>query len=465
MQNPKFCFLALSFFLFIQCSKDNSPEPESEAPKETPKETPKDPTPPPEPEPIVYFTFTIDQSINTSEQDNWILIHDENGKLLDYKSYESGETLEFEDLENNLTENIHISLFHHRIITTQDQNNQPQQTDQHTGTTYTSIPIKNHWTHSKYPTKLEQKTELTANGEFSLHLSNFPNPDNVLNGFFSTMRHGNLSTVVAPSFGSFSIFNPNTNTLELNGLASYNENPNYLMTVLNQENYEMRYSFFKKTENSANLNLDYNEFEVLDNIYNLPVLPDNQSYLFQHVGFETETSFKSDTGYFILGPQGSPDLNGNGIPVGTLDQFEFYRTWLSYSTNEYSYHLNQDGPNMSIESYPEAPSVSSNGNINSFDFSTTADYLRREDSWIGSDNTTNWKVVCDANTYPKLSEFPEELITLFPSLVPLNDLQHVSTRIFLQGDTYDENLDRLFNPDFDHIITYGFVNEYFIISI
>lgn len=467
MRSPKFYCLVLSVFLFAKCSKDSVPAPEDQTITEEPQ---PEPEPEPEPEPIVYFTFTVDESIDTSYHDNWILIHDENGKLLDYKAYETGDTLEFEEFEDNLTENIHVSLFNYGISYFLDENDQLQEGNGHNGITYPLIPLKSHWTQGEYQTVTDQNSPLTANGEFTVSLSNFTHYDKLHNSSSLGTKIGNLSTLGGLHLGGPSAYYGSTNTLEMDEITNYKENPDYLWTFLEQENYEFKYAFFEDPEDGFNVELDYNSFNTFSNTDYLPVLPDNLEYDFWQFGYETEANFKSNSGFLLLWLRLNPDLGGNGIPIATLDRFGYYKTLVGYRTEEYTYYLRQDGPNLSVGSFPEKPEIITNGDINSLEFSVNVDYIRREDSWTGTNtsvgnfNETGWKIVCDANSYPKISEFPEELTTSYPSIVPLDELQRSSTIIYLQGDTYRENLNRLFNPNFDHLIQYGFTNEHFNIT-
>ena len=43
-----------------------------------------------------YLTINVAENLPTSGSDNWILVHNSQGELLDFKSYESGENLIFE---------------------------------------------------------------------------------------------------------------------------------------------------------------------------------------------------------------------------------------------------------------------------------------------------------------------------------------------------------------------------------
>ena len=60
---------------------------------------------------ITYFTYKPNSYIETSESDNWLVIHNQNGKLLDYQAYEKNDILVFTALDTTLiaTESLVIT--------------------------------------------------------------------------------------------------------------------------------------------------------------------------------------------------------------------------------------------------------------------------------------------------------------------------------------------------------------------
>ena len=79
-------------FICYGCSKDES-QPPNPNPTEGEGPTTENPDEQ-EPEMVTYFTF--EALTNTGETDDWIIIHDENGVLVDFRPFEFGDIFEFQ---------------------------------------------------------------------------------------------------------------------------------------------------------------------------------------------------------------------------------------------------------------------------------------------------------------------------------------------------------------------------------
>src|SRR3989337_3496154 len=91
MKLHRILFLSLAFFL--GCSdEDESPQPE------------------PEPELVTVFSLSVDADY-AFKKDNWIMVHDKNGILLDYQQVETGGVVKFETSEAVPDQKIGITIF------------------------------------------------------------------------------------------------------------------------------------------------------------------------------------------------------------------------------------------------------------------------------------------------------------------------------------------------------------------
>jgi hypothetical protein len=464
MKFSKFFILVLGAILFFNCSKEETPiknpDPEEPSGQEPIVE---------EPEPIVFFTFTVDESYDTSAEDNWIILHDTEGGLLDYRAYESGQTLEFEALESELTDKINVTLFKSRLqYLNLGQTSELCQGDKYSGTTYPEVSVGSDWTQGKYATRLNGDSFPETLGEYSLSLNNIPSGHTVLNDNFYGGEYGNVSTLWFPESGTSGSINSNgqSKTIMRNGLRNLKDTE-YLMTILNQ-NLECKYMFFQNPEVDADVTLDYNSFKLFDSYSYLPILPDNKNYSIELVGFENDISFKSKTGFFLMAMY-SREIGDMRIPLGFLDRFTHYKTFLNINFENYSYNYSQLGPKPDISVIPEKPQINySTDQLNGFDLTVDVPYVRRTDSWgtpgpisMETCSTTVWDVVCDQENYPIIGELPEELFTQYPKLKKLSDLAYDSSTIYLQSENYQEYLIKEFDPTYDHIIKYGEKQEYY----
>ena len=462
MKFQRFFVLIFGTILFFNCSKDETTfkNPEAEEPNE------QEPVVE-EPKPMVYFTFTIDESYDTSSEDNWIILHDTNGELLDYRPYESGQTLEFEALESELTDKINVSLFINKLQLL-GVSSELCEGDKYSGTTYPDVSKGSHWTQGKYATRLDGGPSKEILGNFNLNLTNVPKENNFINDETPTMDNGNVSTVRLPDVHSYKtiITSGDTKTYIRNGVRNWRDTE-YLVTTLN-ESMNFKYMFFKNPEVGADITLDYNNFNSFDSYSSLPILPENKKITLQLLGFENETSFKTDTGFLLL-TIFDRKIQDIQVPLGYLDRFTHYKTFLNISFENYFYDYHMVGPKPDIAVIPEKPQLHySIDQLNGFDLTVDVPYVRRKDSWVTpgpvsmeSCSTTVWDVVCNQENYPIIGELPEELFTQYPKLEKLQDLTYYSSTIYLQSENYQEFLIKEFDPTHDHIISYGEKQEYY----
>ncbi len=463
LKYPKILLLIL--VIFSNCSKEDAPV-KKLIPEEPVQKEPEEPEP--DPEPIVYFTFSIDNSIDTSKENNWVILHDANGDLLDYRAYESGETLEFEALESEITENINVSLFKNANQYLMTSTGDLCEGEANKGTTYPNISKGSHWTQGKYSNRLDNGPAPEKLGLCNLNLTSIPSEYNFINdNVYGGLGTGNISTERFPEPGSSGSIVPNgeTKTITREGIRNLKDTE-YLMTILN-ENLDFKHLFFQNPEIGTDVTLDYNEFLSFDSLDYLPVFPVNNGYQFTMVGFENETSFKSDTGFVLL-ELFSIDVGDNRIPLGYLDRFTYYKTSLNMIMDNFTYQYNKLGTKPSISSIPDEAVISyAIDHLINFDLTFNHDYVRRSDTWsipksVSSEDCTKttWTVECDQQNYPVIKELPEELFTQYPSLGKLTDLKYASSVFYLQSETYPELITKEFDPNHDHIISSGYTEEY-----
>ncbi|KAB7531047.1 hypothetical protein F8C76_06000 [Flagellimonas olearia] len=473
---PKvFLLLFFSLFLAIGCSKEESPV-EKEPVGSTPD---PEPEPEPEPEPVVYFTFSSDPAFfDTSTQDNWIILHDSDGNLLDYKPYESGDILEFTALDSELTDTFTVTLFLRRISTrflTVDNIQTSCEGSQFNIISYPSVSKGSNWLKSQYPTRLPGSPAPNHLGEFTLTTENIPGEFPVLNNYFHDLGNGNRGNLSTLRFSehpnsSSSSHSAGYTTIIQSGINNW-ENTSYMMSILHADE-GLKYLFFQNPDAGNDLTIDYGDFQAFDSYTYFPLIPENENYTLQMVGYENETSFKTHTGYFCL--EVNDINNGMQIPLGALDRFTHYKTFFDMKINDNArYQYSILGPKPTISVIPEKPSVSfTQDGIIGFDFTTNTDYVRRVSYFgdpepiISADDcdVTFWGIASDQENYPVLSTLPDELYTLYPNLEPIDQLEYKSSTIYLQGKTYAEFLRFEFDPTYDHILKYGDVQEYFTLN-
>ncbi|WP_170283986.1 hypothetical protein [Flagellimonas olearia] len=471
---PKvFLFLFLSLFLAIGCSKEESPV-EKEPVGSTPDPDP-DPEPEPEPEPVVYFTFLSDGTINTADKDHWIIIYDSNGNLLDHKPYESGEVLEFTALDSDVTDKITVTLFSYRDRTlAYMEGDEPVQCEgSHIDlTSYPEVSKGSNWVNSFYSSRLQADPAPNNLGQFTLTLENISGEYPIRNDLFyrsGNVKWGNLSTLRQYISGGSGVMSYNSGYTTMTSRRINWANTSYLMSILHADE-GLKYTFFQNPDEGSDLTINYEDLQSFDSYVYLPTIPENERYFIQLLGFEDETSFKTYNGYYCLSVH--DDNNGIQIPLGFLDRFTHYKTFLDIDYGNYEYHYQLLGPKPNITFFPEKPSIGfTQDDVINFDFATNADYIRRTDYFGGREplgpnncSITEWSVESNPENYPILSPLPDELYTKYPDLVPFDELKYESSTLYLQDKEYIEFLRDQFDPTYDHILKYGDITEYFTIT-
>nr|WP_299389083.1 hypothetical protein [Allomuricauda sp.] len=469
---PKLIILLLfGFFLNVNCSTEEAPI-QSDPIDSTPK-------PDPEPEPVVYFTFSADDTYSSSTdfEDNWVILYDSNGNLLDHKPYESEDILEFKALEKDLTDKITVTLFSYRERTIGYDGTMSCDGSVTNIVSYPEIPKGSSWLRSRYSSRLTADSFPNRLGEFDLTIENIPIPSAIpgeypiLNNFNNNLEDansGNLSSLWVPEFGGGgrTYYSPGYAHVEKRENRNF-ENTTYLMSLLHS-NEGLKYLLFQNPEEGNNLTIDYGDFQPFDSYSYFPVIPESEHSSLQLVGYEDETSFKTHVGYFCLEVR---DIVNQQLPLGFLDRFTHYKTFcdINYGDSLYNYYLL--GPKPNITSLPDKPSVSfTQDGINGFDFNTNTNYVRRTDNFgdqepVSADHChiTLWQIECNDNNYPVLTALPDELYTMYPGMAPFDQLKYESSEIHLQGKEYSEFLRNAFDPTYDHILKFGDVGESFTI--
>lgn len=448
--------ILLFFFCIalISCTKDETQEPKPDGDEQSmPEPKPEEPK---EPELEEYFTFNVDETIDTSYREDWIIIHDSIGNILDYREFEAGNTLIFETLETESPEKFNVTLFYNNSRSIGIEATVSCEGYYNIATVYPEIKKGSNWTYARHNYRLSNGEPPNSLGEFSLTLNGIPGQNSVINGNLGNPANGpgNLSTVRFPEFGNggFQSYSNGTTTIQRNGINNF-EDTSYFMAILD-ENLQLKYNFFENPEIGTNITLNYEEFDFFDNYGYLPILPTNDLYSITVVGFENEQSLRSDTGYFIL-ELSNMDVGNGQIPLGYLDRFKYYKTFFYINFGTYLYNFSRIGPKTDII-IPPKPNVSLiKEQINSFDLATDMDYVRKTSSWSSKASLedcsyTSYSVHSNIENFPKIGDMPEEILQKYPSLKNPNELPYSSSRFYVQSEKYSEFIDREFNTSYVH---------------
>jgi hypothetical protein len=378
----------------------------------------------------LYFTFK--DNSNTSYTDNWIILHNENGELLDYKEYEQYDYLTFETDSHLLTNKILVSLFYREEFTGNVVNIIATTTDVNKGSIWDNHGLD-----------IPEYSD-TETGNFNLVINNSP----YLIGEI-LVSNNNLSNVSSSGSGSsiggvWTYLRPN--------ISLYEEN-DYFISI-RTENFDPKYAFLTDVQDGDDISLDYeHDFMFFDSY--LPVnVPANSSYYdFGLKAFEEDQEYRVYDGYSVFELFGSDIINPTTLNVGYTDLFDKYITsfYVAFDDHlEYSYRRLGSKPSSGI-SIPENHTIDViNSTVENFEFSTNFSFETYSSTWFKKEGSSRnddllvnrWTITSPYNASHKAGDFPDELIQLYPDLLNISSLGYSGTSFTLNSEEklgYKEN--------------------------
>ena len=386
--------------LLISCSGDDSPNEILEVPV-----------------PELYFSFKANN--DTSESENWIIIHNENGELLDYKSFEENDYLEFKTQNPLLTDNISITLFTYSKINGNKL---------HAITTTTGVDKGSIWDDENKPIT-EGATDVLI-GSFNFALTNFhkiewlniSNENGEMGGGLSGSENGSVWTY---SDSDYTLYEKN----------------NYMFTIV-ENNLDSKYYYLQDIQDGDNISLDYSEFKLFDSYLNINI-PINSSYLMVLLGFEDYQDYFDGNGYMLsqIFPFNNDDVNQNPIRIGYLDRLNKYMTQFSVYFDNYTYNYKKYGAKPNEIIVPDNSTFSiTNNSVQNFEFSTNVNFIKYTSYWSYNTGTWNsdwvenvWKVESPTNLYHNIGNLPDEIFQLHQQL-DVNSLEYFRTDFTLSPE-------------------------------
>tara|TARA_R110002167_G_scaffold35569_8_gene113553 strand:- start:2655 stop:3905 length:1251 start_codon:yes stop_codon:yes gene_type:complete len=387
------------------------------------------PSPEPTPEvpkaPIyeVYFTVNTFPNYNSDLSDDWIIIHDEQGKLLEYRPFESGDQLLFERDSDSLPEFFTVSRLQYSFNETSKyfeintSCKTAQKSELNLGSNYVS--------------NIEP---LTKTGDFDITINNIPVPPG---------KASPIKDIVSTKIGRLGGVSSGS---AINGLsklikttAKYEKVEDYIVTILDG-NDNLRYYNFQNAL-SQDITVDYsNAFQNFDTYLNV-YLPTYSSYNMNIAGFEDGQVFDQNGGYWLHNIISVIDDEIKTAPliIGYLDKFKRYRTQFNISMADYNYYISQYGDPLLEIVIPEKPNMTiTDQSIENFRFQIDIDFLSAGQRWEYKEGAfetndysqTRWSIEVPYGYEQYIGEIPDEILEKYPT-ININKLQFKQTSLNL----------------------------------
>ncbi len=383
---------------------------------------------------INYFTANIGQEKNTELFDDYLIIHDSNGKLIDFKPFEKGESIKFSADSDSITDKFTVTY-----LFTPTQDNPLSFFIQ----SYGNIKKGSVWDINQ--NFINQYSGVyPETGNFTVNISgNNERPENIFltNGSKENKIYSLPSTTETQDWSA------------LINVGIEESRKDYVITTLNSTDFS-RYYILENVSNNSNYQLDYNDFLSFDSYidFSTPNIGSTRVIL---KGYKNEDNPLVD-GYVLYNITGSgfgSISNTESLKLGYLnDYFTGYTFQASYSYMGYIYNKSYFGSSLpSNYRVPEKPVVNlENSSIKNFKIDLDIDYIRTVSLWEGGEKpvgsptkTTLWYVYASHNEFPNIGEIPEELLQKYPNLES-QELDYLNTTFMLDSNTHDEFIQKSF---------------------
>ncbi len=409
--------LSLFVHLFSACSNNGTTESD-------PKE---------ELTPEVYFTLKIDSEwLTLDSKDNWIIIHDENGQLLDYREYKNGDNLIFETLSNTLTDKLTITTFSYNTSPTLNT---------YSITTYPDIPKSSTWTFKHSPLISKPLVDNNTTGKFSITVDNIPEfKKHVLSGD-NRINNANSNITISPD--------PRYDSLNITDIDLFERN-DYILTILDG-NGNLKHLKINNVQNNDHLNFDYNNFNDFDDYLNINLDSPMQTNLEVLALKET---LNDDLGVYTLDHNLDFSYIGqtkNFVKIGYLDMFKKYKIRFNLNYEDYSIHYRRRGDKVKSLNIPTKPDFNINVSaLSDFNLTISSDYVRQISYWHTPNDLINdnknkvvWEISSDSNSNLNFPGLPDDIKNTYPNL-DLNSLKYSGTTLFLKSESQSDFINNSF---------------------
>ncbi|MFD2604469.1 hypothetical protein ACFSSG_03165 [Euzebyella marina] len=465
------CLLFFSLLVFINCEEpevieevtdfEQVQEPSEEIEEEQETEEPEEAI---EPELITYLTFNSGEMYSSEDNDNYIILHDQNGKLLDYKAFENNETFVFEKLDSALVDVSSITVTLARMNSNQEYGTF-NVINSFTGIEKGLILHTN--TNEKDSSEETNSLEIKSGDKLYQRVSK----NNSERGNYSIYVHnvdGVSQMAVSNNHGDYGVFDLDIDT-DTYVLANRNfkRDEEYFIYIEDfSGNY--RYTYFKTPQLDSDIILDFNDFSKFDQFVDIN-LPEHQELRYL-VKFREDLN--SPNGYMTTGRVTSYGEKSTAR-FGFIEGMPDYRAILSLKVDD-TWGYGITGNFNSIPQEQDLPFISKpnfemvNNDLHHLEYTTDISYIAYTSYWKHEVDELNqpyyitaWTIEGSNKEKPIIGHLPEEILAKHPNL-ELEKLNYSQTTLTTQGATYSERVKHLFDmeeyetkPMYQHITMYA----------
>ncbi len=407
--------LIIFTFLMLNCSKSEVSDPEPTA-EEKPEPNPK-PEEPKEPEDEVYFSYYSDPNDTYSQwNDNWVILHNQSGELLDYRQFAIGNSLEFKGSAEMLlnVQTLSVTILNHRLGEGGGHH--------HAMETRAGINKGTVWGWTMNEPTIPNPP-LTDNAQIGITVNNVPN-----------VHWFDLSSLPQNHLAGHPFYQE-TDVLEVGGVRLY-EGISYVLS-LRDGNQEIRYQLLELPNPFSNIVLDYGDFLEYDHVLEVAI-PEYKGYTAHVSASNKSMNYINKT---TISHESSGGLARSIAKLGYINNFDTFQTNLVLQYDDQTtYNRYKIGVMPTSINVPEDPQFQADGNtIYDYSFTTNQNYYRNTSYWTYEDEEqdiiTRYYFGGKFDNGALIGTLPDQVLENFPDL-NLDNLNREETLLFI-GENVD----------------------------
>lgn len=364
--------------------------------------------------PPAMFTLTVDPDFALNK-DNWVIIQDKNGDVLDYQQIKTSGTFKFETDRDVPDEEISVTFFKYDSLIFQNYHLD----------SYSSVPTGRTWTWKK-STRSPILGDGGSDGSFSV---NYTVPTPLRMSYFSnSFTEGRHSQTL--------------NTLYYQVVIPKKDR-NFLLTIAGDGN--PRYRFFENVKRDDHFNVTFEEMSEYDKVVEISfppaispkvevfsVLDDGKSQYHTY-----DNSFNR--------PPFEMEKTVTNLKIGYLDRFKKYSTFIYIPTAEFEFRYEKVGSAPDAISFPEHPPFQlSNTTVGSFAYTNEILLTKRSSLFLYSPKfgVNIWWLWHAPDKFANVAQLPQLLLDRYPFLIA-EKFEHVFTDFETSTRSYTGYLDNV----------------------
>lgn len=362
--------------------------------------------------PVVQKVFTLQVEADYSSAENWVILHDLDGNIIDYREFNNGDRVDIETDKSIRDNRVNITLLSHLNLGS---------TITHTLNSFLGVEIGASWV-------LKSSTPIPAppsqSGIANIEISNLPE----IYMFTFTNKYGSSGNA---GYADDAL----KLTPQLYAGASD------ILVSIDQGAGNPKYKFFDNLIDNAIIKLSANELQEFDSYVEVSFQPTKDIFVYVQ-GFEPDRP-SNFTGYRLYERIFPHTVDKSTLKIGYLNRFERYLSTVVLNYPNSSYFYTKGGAKPGSFNFPFGLTINlNNKSFANYSYTSSSEFKYRITSYEFRDLVSTPKLLVTWNIYSepgklKIGELPSELKSKFPN-IQTDKLNHSSSSFYTLGPSYDE---------------------------